>query len=89
MSNAPLWPRVPPRNSSANRGAGVAKENATPKTIGCAIYTRRSTEEGLQQEFNSPGARREATEAFISSQKREGCRIRKKIATWAAVNAPR
>ena len=38
----------------------------------CAIYTRKSTEEGLDQEFNSLDAQREASEAFIQSQRREG-----------------
>jgi DNA invertase Pin-like site-specific DNA recombinase len=38
----------------------------------CAIYTRKSTEEGLEQEFNSLDAQREAAEAFILSQRREG-----------------
>jgi site-specific DNA recombinase len=38
----------------------------------CAIYTRKSTEEGLDQDFNSLDAQREACEAFISSQKHEG-----------------
>ena len=38
----------------------------------CAIYTRKSTEEGLEQEFNSLDAQREAAEAFIHSQRREG-----------------
>lgn len=38
----------------------------------CAIYTRKSTEEGLEQEFNSLDAQREAGEAFISSQRGEG-----------------
>src|SRR5271154_7626868 len=38
----------------------------------CAIYTRKSTEEGLDQEFNSLDAQREAGEAFIQSQRREG-----------------
>jgi site-specific DNA recombinase len=38
----------------------------------CAIYTRKSTEEGLDQEFNSLDAQREAAEAFIRSQRREG-----------------
>ncbi len=41
-------------------------------TIRCAIYTRKSSEEGLQQEFNSLDAQREAAEAFIASQKAEG-----------------
>ena len=38
----------------------------------CAIYTRKSTEEGLDLEFNSLDAQREAGEAFIQSQRREG-----------------
>jgi DNA invertase Pin-like site-specific DNA recombinase len=38
----------------------------------CAIYTRKSSEEGLEQEFNSLDAQREACEAFIRSQKHEG-----------------
>lgn len=41
-------------------------------TIKCAIYTRKSSEEGLDQEFNSLDAQREACEAFIKSQKHEG-----------------
>jgi site-specific DNA recombinase len=45
--------------------------NDTPK-IRCAIYTRKSTEEGLDQEFNSLDAQREAAEAFIKSQKHAG-----------------
>jgi DNA invertase Pin-like site-specific DNA recombinase len=38
----------------------------------CAIYTRKSTEEGLEQDFNSLDAQREACAAFIQSQKQEG-----------------
>src|SRR5437868_10702366 len=38
----------------------------------CAIYTRKSSEEGLEQEFNSLSAQREACEAFIRSQRNEG-----------------
>src|SRR5438874_6328059 len=38
----------------------------------CAIYTRKSSEEGLEQEFNSLAAQREACEAYIRSQQREG-----------------
>lgn len=41
-------------------------------TVRCAIYTRKSTEEGLEQEFNSLDAQREAGEAFIKSQLHEG-----------------
>jgi site-specific DNA recombinase len=42
------------------------------KTIRCAVYTRKSTEDGLEQEFNSLDAQREAGEAYIKSQKHEG-----------------
>lgn len=45
------------------------------KTIRCAIYTRKSTEEGLDQEFNSLDAQREAGENFILSQSQEGWRV--------------
>ena len=38
----------------------------------CAIYTRKSTDEGLEQSFNSLDAQCEACEAFIASQKHEG-----------------
>lgn len=40
--------------------------------VRCAIYTRKSTEEGLDQEFNSLDAQREAGEAFVASQRAEG-----------------
>jgi site-specific DNA recombinase len=43
-----------------------------PVRIRCAIYTRKSTEEGLDQDFNSLQAQREAAEAFIQSQKHLG-----------------
>src|SRR3984957_13219463 len=38
----------------------------------CAVYTRKSTEEGLEQDFNSLDAQREACEAYVASQKAEG-----------------
>ena len=42
------------------------------KTIRCAIYTRESTEEGLEQAFNSLDAQREACAAYVESQRHEG-----------------
>ena len=45
------------------------------KTIRCAIYTRKSTEEGLEKEFNSLEAQREAGESYIISQKFQGWEI--------------
>ena len=50
---------------SAGRGVRHAR-------VRCAIYTRKSSEEGLEQEFNSLLAQREACEAFITSQRHEG-----------------
>src|SRR3954453_5670619 len=42
------------------------------RKLRCAVYTRKSSEEGLEQEFNSLDAQREACEAFVTSQKAEG-----------------
>jgi DNA invertase Pin-like site-specific DNA recombinase len=42
------------------------------KALRCAVYTRKSTEDGLEQEFNSLDAQREACEAYILSQRHEG-----------------
>ncbi len=53
--------------------AGVVRTG----TIRCAIYTRKSTEEGLEQAFNSLDAQREACAAYIASQRHEG---------WTAVD---
>ncbi|QDT55943.1 DNA-invertase hin [Caulifigura coniformis] len=46
--------------------------NTTSKSIRCAIYTRKSTDEGLEKDFNSLDAQREAAEAYIASQIGEG-----------------
>ena len=56
-------------------GKAAANGAAAPKTIRCGIYTRKSTDEGLQQEFNSLDAQREAGEAFILSQRHEGWQL--------------
>ena len=42
------------------------------RSLRCAIYTRKSSEEGLEQAFNSLHAQREACEAYIKSQRHEG-----------------
>src|SRR5260370_10049187 len=42
------------------------------KVLRCAIYTRKSTEHGLEQEFNSLDAQRDACEAYIKSQASQG-----------------
>src|SRR5258707_997568 len=50
-------------------------ERSKPKIRSCAVYTSKSSEEGLEQEFNSLHAQREACEAFIRSQAGEGWRL--------------
>src|SRR4051794_13912087 len=46
-----------------------------PKPLRCAIYTRVSTEHGLEQDFNSLDAQREAAQAYVKSQAHEGWRL--------------
>ncbi len=46
--------------------------HARPRRLRCAVYTRKSSEEGLEQAFNSLDAQREASEAYIKSQAGEG-----------------
>ena len=50
------------------------RQNGAPARakVRCAVYTRKSSEDGLEQEFNSLDAQREACEAYITSQKHEG-----------------
>jgi DNA invertase Pin-like site-specific DNA recombinase len=45
---------------------------ATTKKLRCAVYTRKSTDEGLEKEFNTLDAQRDACEAYITSQRAEG-----------------
>src|SRR5690242_11507342 len=45
------------------------------KLVRCAVYTRKSTEEGLEQAFNSLDAQRESAEAYIAAQKHEGWQL--------------
>lgn len=57
----------------------MKKEIKTIKpVINCAIYTRKSCEEGLEQEFNSLDAQYEAGKAYVTSQKSEGWRVYKR-----------
>src|SRR5690242_11608056 len=50
-------------------------EQPKPRARRCAIYARKSSEEGLEQDFNSLHAQREAREAFIKSQASEGWKL--------------
>jgi site-specific DNA recombinase len=59
--------------STDRRPANPAEPASRVRTkIRCAIYTRKSTEEGLEQEFNSLDAQRESAQAYIESQRHEG-----------------
>ena len=49
--------------------------SAAAKRVRCAIYTRKSSEEGLEQDFNSLDAQREACAAYVASQASEGWRL--------------
>src|SRR4051812_30985306 len=68
-----LRPQEIPRCTMKQRGQEpTTREVPAPKLVRYAIYTRKSTEEGLQQEFNTLDAQRESAEAYIASQKTEG-----------------
>src|SRR5262245_41284859 len=60
------------RRPSHGRPAVAAKER---KILRCAVYTRKSSEHGLEQDFNSLDAQREAGEAYIKIQAHEGWRL--------------
>jgi site-specific DNA recombinase len=51
------------------------KPAISTKRLRCAIYTRVSTDQGLEQEFNSLDAQREAAQAYIKSQAHEGWKL--------------
>src|ERR1039458_7219569 len=61
-----------PRQDSCFPEGGMSAERKS--AVRCAIYTRKSSEEGLEQSFNSLDAQREACQAFILSQRQEGWR---------------
>ncbi len=61
--------------NGGNNGHAAANGNGARgdiKSVRCAIYTRKSTEEGLEQSFNTLDAQREAGEAFVNAQRHEG-----------------
>src|SRR3982075_1734345 len=72
----------PPRPKHRHRGADSGRAESghsngsnlhgVTRKLRCAVYTRKSSEEGLEMEFNSLDAQREACEAFIASQRGEG-----------------
>ena len=52
--------------------ANTSGPRTTLPLVRCAVYTRKSTEEGLQLEFNTLDAQRESAEAYIKSQAHDG-----------------
>ena len=50
-------------------------KTGSAKTVRCAIYTRVSTDQGLEQDFNSLDNQREASEAYVKSQAHEGWKL--------------
>jgi site-specific DNA recombinase len=61
------------KRSAKSRGTPEGERTKAPiRRLRCAIYTRKSSEEGLEQEFNSLDAQREACAAYIASQRTEG-----------------
>src|SRR5882672_7504336 len=76
----PRSPRASPARIGTARGSlecglhpiGRAPMAGEAKILRCAIYTRKSTEHGLELEFNSLDAQREACEAYIKSKASQG-----------------
>jgi hypothetical protein len=66
----------------------ASANNGTLKPVRCAIYTRESTEEGLNQDFNTLDAQRDAAQAYIGSQVGEGWSLCRRGTTTAATRAP-
>src|SRR6516165_5157215 len=66
------WPPLfwPERQADATNLGGPAMKTASVKPVRCAIYTRVSTDQGLDQEFNSLDAQYDASSAYIRSQVR-------------------
>src|SRR3984957_2173070 len=84
--SSPICPKSPrklPAPDGTGRGSSGCGQPPTgrmpmpgdPKHLRCAIYTRKSTEHGLEQEFNSLDAQREACEAYIKSQASLGWKV--------------
>src|SRR3984957_10860186 len=83
--SSPTCPKSPPKlpaPDGTGRGSSGCGQPPTgrmpipgdPKQLRCAIYTRKSTEHGLEQEFNSLDAQRDSCEAYIKSQASQGWR---------------
>ena len=69
MTRSPTTAAAPSRPTATSPTAAPARGT---KQARCAIYTRKSTEEGLEKEFNSLDAQRESAESYIASMRHEG-----------------
>jgi site-specific DNA recombinase len=67
-----LWDQAPAIAAIPEAAQCIRSAAPLAGALRCAVYTRKSSEEGLEQEFNSLHAQREACEAFINSQRHEG-----------------
>src|SRR5438552_7517915 len=75
---SPASPAPSPERSGVGPGSLVCGSRTMPserRVLRCAVYTRKSSEHGLEQDFNSLDAQREAAEAYIKSQAHEGWRL--------------
>src|SRR6266700_6644259 len=75
---SPASPAPSPERSGVGPGSLGCGSRTMPserRVLRCAVYTRKSSEHGLEQDFNSLDAQREAGEAYIKSQAHEGWRL--------------
>src|SRR5437660_11950921 len=72
MERLLVFRRFPERCGESGMSPNSETGGVSPRPLHCAIYTRKSTEEGLNQPFNSLEAQREAAEAYILSQRHAG-----------------
>src|SRR3954447_1302929 len=69
--------RLPGQNGTGRASLGCERNpmGSERRILRCAVYTRKSSEHGLEQDFNSLDAQREAAEAYVKSQAHEGWRL--------------
>jgi DNA invertase Pin-like site-specific DNA recombinase len=63
------------RRGGCSVGRRAVKDRSSKSILRCAIYTRVSTDQGLEQDFNSLDSQREASEAYVKSEAHEGWRL--------------
>jgi hypothetical protein len=72
--SAPHW-RIEPVTGSSQPAGPTMKQGERKIALRCAVYTRVSTDSGLEQDFNSLDNQREASDAYIKSQAHEGWKL--------------